>query len=127
MGTSEQKHTCGRCRKPSEHMTVSVFTSDCICLDCAGDEEGASGYLQALEMRRQAEERGDTSFAGIGFSSADLRHVTVHRLRRQLRTLLDRCVHEEQFSARDSLIVQLRLALADGSGTCWTRSQNACK
>lgn len=46
---------------------MSRFNTQCICLECANQEEANPRYRQAVEAERAAIARGETNFPGIGF------------------------------------------------------------
>ena len=62
-----QSH-CDRCGRGLENgRTMSRFNTQCICLECAKQEEANPRYRQAVEAERAAIARGETNFPGIGF------------------------------------------------------------
>ena len=59
--------TCDRCGGSLEGGRImSMFNTDCICMDCKRRETQRSDYRQALEAERAAVMAGNRSFAGLG-------------------------------------------------------------
>jgi hypothetical protein len=45
---------------------MSIFNTDCLCLECINEERKHSEYQKALEAERRAIRNGDYNFPGIG-------------------------------------------------------------
>lgn len=45
---------------------MSRFNEDCICMDCDQKEQERADYQKAAEAEREAVQRGDLNFPGIG-------------------------------------------------------------
>jgi len=60
------KTRCDRCRKPLLASTMSIFNTQTICMDCADKEEAHPDYKKAQQAEREALQRGDRNFRGIG-------------------------------------------------------------
>ena len=64
--------TCDRCHKPLNGIrTMSRFNTDCICKECERKEQLCGDYQQAADAEREAVNRGDLNFPGIGLSKND--------------------------------------------------------
>ena len=60
--------TCDRCGGSLAHgRTMSMFNTDCICMDCARAEKQHPDYRKAAEAEREALLKGDRNFKGIGW------------------------------------------------------------
>lgn len=60
--------TCDRCGKPLRGCrTMSMFNTDCICMECEAAERKRPDYEAAREAERAAMRAGDQNFKGIGF------------------------------------------------------------
>ena len=45
---------------------MSMFNTDCICMECSGKETKRSDYKDAVEAERSAVLSGNYNFKGIG-------------------------------------------------------------
>lgn len=60
--------TCDRCGGSlANGRTMSMFNTDCICMDCAQAEKQHRDYRKAAEAEHQALMKGDRNFKGIGW------------------------------------------------------------
>ena len=63
----EKKH-CDRCGGSLAHGRImSMFNTDCICMECAEKERKRPDYRKALDAEREAVKNGDRNFKGIGY------------------------------------------------------------
>lgn len=46
---------------------MSMFNTDCLCMDCIRKEKQRSDYREAQEAERAALLRGERNYKGIGF------------------------------------------------------------
>lgn len=59
--------TCDRCGKPlMGGRTMSMFNTDCICMDCAKAERKRPDYSKARDAEANAVRHGNMNFTGIG-------------------------------------------------------------
>ena len=66
-----QRH-CDRCGKDLKGgRMMSMFNTDCLCLDCLDKEKRHPDYEKARQAEHEAVKRGDFNFKGIGW---DKRH-----------------------------------------------------
>lgn len=63
---------CDRCRKETRAYTMSMFSTDEICLDCKKAEKEHPDYERARLAEAEAVRAGNFNFPGIGVP-ADLR------------------------------------------------------
>ena len=62
-----QKH-CDRCGGALEKgRTMSMFNTDCICMDCKAKERKRPDYREALEADHSEIKKGNYNFKGIGY------------------------------------------------------------
>lgn len=62
------QRTCDRCGKElSGGRTMSMFNTDCICLECKRKERQMNEYAAACEAENAAVKRGEKNFRGIGW------------------------------------------------------------
>ena len=62
------KKKCDRCGGSLEGgRTMSMFNTDCICMECKRKEREHPDYRKAVEAEREAVARGDRNFKGIGY------------------------------------------------------------
>lgn len=62
-----QKH-CDRCGKElTDGRTMSMFNTDCICMECKRKEQSESEYKAACDAEIAAVRRGDRNYKGIGY------------------------------------------------------------
>ena len=60
--------TCDRCHAPlTGGRTMSMFNTDCICMECAKAERSRKDYAAARDAECAAVRGGNHNFAGIGF------------------------------------------------------------
>lgn len=57
---------CDRCHQDSRVTTMSMFNMDTVCMDCKEKETQHPDYEKAVEAERQACQRGDMNYPGIG-------------------------------------------------------------
>ena len=68
MDTFFTQKTCDRCHGPlTGGRTMSMFNTDCICMECAKEERARSDYGKARDAEMDAVRNGNRNFAGIGF------------------------------------------------------------
>lgn len=60
---------CNRCKKELVVRTMSMFNTDCICLDCKKKEESLDNYKEACKAERDAIQNGNYNFKGIGLNN----------------------------------------------------------
>ena len=61
---------CDRCGGSLENGRImSMYNTDCICLDCKRKETERADYKAAVEADRKAIKNGDFNFVGIGLES----------------------------------------------------------
>ncbi len=61
---------CDRCGKPlTDGRTMSMFNTDCICMECKRKEVENPNYKTASEADQKAIKNGDFNFPGIGFDA----------------------------------------------------------
>jgi hypothetical protein len=57
---------CDRCGGSlSEGRILSMFNTDCICMNCKTKERAHNDYSQAVEREREALQRGNRNYKGI--------------------------------------------------------------
>jgi len=62
-----QRH-CDRCGKDlKDGRMMSMFNTDCLCLDCLDKEKLHPDYEKARQAEHEAVKRGDLNFKGIGW------------------------------------------------------------
>ena len=60
--------TCDRCGKPlTGGRTMSMFNTDCICMDCAKAERARPDYERARDVEAEQVRKGNYNYGGIGF------------------------------------------------------------
>ena len=58
---------CERCGGALEGgRTMSMFNTQCICMECAEKERKRPDYREAVKAERKAVEQGNRNFKGIG-------------------------------------------------------------
>jgi len=58
---------CDRCGGPlSGGRIMSMFNTDCICMECAGRERARADYGRARDVEARAVRDGDRNFRGVG-------------------------------------------------------------
>ncbi len=68
MDTFLHQTHCDRCRQPIKGArTMSMFNTDCICMDCKAKERQRPDYKEALEADRAEIKKGNYNFKGIGY------------------------------------------------------------
>lgn len=66
MDTFFTKTTCDRCHRPlTGGRTMSMFNTECICMDCAASERKRADYQEAVEAERSAVRNGNRKHIGI--------------------------------------------------------------
>lgn len=61
---------CDRCGAVlGEHRTMSRFTKECICSDCAAKESKRPDYDKAVRADLAEIKKGNREFEGIGFKN----------------------------------------------------------
>lgn len=66
-----QKH-CDRCGKPLDRGRImSMYNTDCICLECADKERKRFDYSEASKAEFNAVRNGNLNFEGIVFKDED--------------------------------------------------------
>ncbi len=61
-----QKH-CDRCGNSLEKgRTMSMYNTDCICMDCKNEERKREDYEKAIEAEHAEIKKGNYNFKGIG-------------------------------------------------------------
>ena len=59
---------CDRCGKSlKEGRIMSMFNTDCICLDCLKEEKEHKDYFKAVEANHAEIKNGNYNFGGIGY------------------------------------------------------------
>ena len=59
---------CDRCGGSLEKgRTMSMFNTECICMECKAKERERADYQEATTAVRDAESKGDRNFPGIGY------------------------------------------------------------
>ena len=57
---------CDRCGGALEHGRImSMFNTDCLCLDCKEKETRRQDYPAAVKSEREEVKKGNTNFKGI--------------------------------------------------------------
>lgn len=60
------QRNCDRCHRPlSGGRTMSMFNTDCICMECADAEKADPEYAEAVKAEREQLLRGNRNFKGI--------------------------------------------------------------
>ena len=61
--------TCDRCGCSliNKGRTMSMYNTDCICMDCKDKERKRSDYSKAVEADNAEIRKGNYNFEGIGF------------------------------------------------------------
>lgn len=60
---------CDRCGGDlKDGRIMSMFNTDCICMECKRKETQMSTYKDACKAEHNAIEQGDTNFQGIGLN-----------------------------------------------------------
>lgn len=64
-----KKTHCDRCHKELNGLRImSMFNTDCICMDCAEKERKEEEYNKAREADHEEIRKGNYNFKGIGRS-----------------------------------------------------------
>lgn len=62
-----EKKNCDRCGGSLEKgRTMSMFNTDCICINCKKAEKSIPEYAEAVKAEQNAVKNGDHNFIGIG-------------------------------------------------------------
>ena len=62
------KTNCDRCGKPLNGMRImSMYNTDCLCMDCKEEERNRSDYKDAVEADNAEIRKGNYNFKGIGY------------------------------------------------------------
>jgi len=62
------KTNCDRCRKPLNGIRMmSMYNTDCLCMDCIEAERKRPDYKTAVEADRAEIRKGNYNFKGIGY------------------------------------------------------------
>lgn len=68
MDTFFSQKTCDRCGDSlAKGRTMSMFNTDCICMECKKKETQRADYKKAIEADRAQIRQGNYNFQGIGF------------------------------------------------------------
>lgn len=60
------KRLCERCHKSLDNgRTMSIFNTQCICLECAEKEKDDPQYNEALEMELAEIKKGNYNYKGL--------------------------------------------------------------
>ena len=60
--------TCDRCGGTlAKGRTMSMYSTECICMVCAEAERKRKDYARGCEAERAAVAAGDRNFKGVGF------------------------------------------------------------
>ena len=63
-----EKQNCDRCRKPLNGIRkMSMYKTDCLCLDCIEAERKRPDYKTAVEADHAEIRKGNYNFKGIGY------------------------------------------------------------
>ena len=63
-----EKQNCDRCRKPLNGIrTMSMYNTDCLCMDCIEAERKRPDYKTAVEADHAEIRKGNYNFKGIGY------------------------------------------------------------
>lgn len=63
-----QKH-CDRCGKElTDGRTMSMFNTDCICMECKAKERAMPDYKAAVQAESEAVKSGVRNYPGIGLN-----------------------------------------------------------
>lgn len=65
------KQKCDRCGKILTIKTMSIFNTDCICLECKEKETKLPNYKLALEKENLEIKKGNFNFKGIGLKNKE--------------------------------------------------------
>ena len=58
---------CDRCHRPlTGGRTMSMFNTDCICMDCAKAERDRDDYGRARDAEAEQVRKGNWNYGGIG-------------------------------------------------------------
>lgn len=61
---------CDRCGKPlTDGRTMSMYNTDCICIDCKRKETERPDYKTACAADAEAIKKGDFNYKGIGLET----------------------------------------------------------
>lgn len=63
------KTHCDRCGKKLTSRIMSMYNTDCICLDCKDEEMKRDDYKKALDSDIAEIKKGNYNFNGIGLNS----------------------------------------------------------
>ena len=64
------QRNCDRCGKPlTDGRIMSMYNTDCICLECKRKETERADYKAAAEADKKAIENGDFNYKGIGLET----------------------------------------------------------
>ena len=63
------RKTCQRCGKSLKNdRTMSMYNTDCICLDCADQESKRADYKDAVKADHEQIEKGNFNNKGVGYN-----------------------------------------------------------
>lgn len=63
---------CDRCRKSLDGGRImSMFNTQCICMECSDKERQRPAYNKAVEADHEAIRSGNYNFSGIGYEKAE--------------------------------------------------------
>lgn len=67
MDTFFSQTKCDRCGKElTDGRTMSMFNTECICLECTRKEKQMDEYTAACDAENAAVRRGEKNFSGVG-------------------------------------------------------------
>ena len=61
------KKNCDRCNKELKSRIMSIFNTDCLCIECHTLEQHHEKYEEARQAELKAVKRGNYNFPGIGY------------------------------------------------------------
>lgn len=66
MDTFFTQSRCDRCHRPlTGGRMMSMFNTQCICMDCVAEERRRTDYQRAVEAERSAVRNGNMNYPGI--------------------------------------------------------------
>ena len=60
------KNNCSRCYKENAVLSMSIFNTEMICMDCQDKEKKHPDYKRAKQAEEKAVKNGSYNFEGIG-------------------------------------------------------------
>lgn len=63
-----EQENCDRCGKKLTVRIMSMYNTDCICLECKKAEEQREDYAAARDAEADAVRHGNYNFKGVGLS-----------------------------------------------------------